>query len=211
MTAPAPVLGLILAGGGGVRMGGADKALVTLAGRPLLAHVAQRLRPQCAALALNAAGDPARFASLFSETGALNVIPDDPETAGLGPLAGILAGLDFAALAGFDRVVTAPVDTPFLPADYVARLMAMKENRPGAQIVCAETNRRAHYVCGLFPVALRDGLRTWLASGGRRVAQWVDSQAMARAPFDIAEGAPDPFLNINTPEDLAAAEAALRG
>jgi molybdopterin-guanine dinucleotide biosynthesis protein A len=205
MTAPAPVLGLILAGGGGTRMnpdgGGADKALVTLAGRPLLAHVMERLAPQCAAVALNAAGDPARFAA-FS----LNVIPDDPDTAGLGPLAGILAGLDFAALAGFDRIVTAPVDTPFLPADYVARLVAMKENRPGAQIVCAETHRRAHYVCGLFPVALRHGLRTWLASGGRRVSQWVDSQAMARAPFDIAEGAPDPFLNINTPEDLAAAE-----
>lgn len=200
----APVLGLILAGGGGTRMGGADKALVPLAGRPLLAHVAERLGPQCAALALNAAGDAGRFSD-FS----FPVVPDDPEHAGQGPLAGVLAGLDFAALAGFDRIAAAPVDTPFLPPDYVARLMRMKEDRPGAQIVCAETHRRAHYVCGLFPVALRDGLRAWLASGKRRVSDWVESQGMARAPFDAPAGAPDPFLNINTPEDLAQAEAAL--
>lgn len=206
----APVLGVILAGGQGTRMnpdaGGADKALLPLAGRPMLAHVAERLAPQCAALAINAGGAPARFKPYD-----LAVIPDDPDTAGLGPLAGILAGLDFAALAGFDRIVTAPVDTPFLPPDYVARLLQVAEDRPGAQIVCAETDRRAHYVCGLFPVALRTGLRSWLAGGGRRVSQWVEAQGMARAPFDVAPGAPDPFLNVNTPDDLAIAEAALRG
>lgn len=210
-----PVLGVILAGGTGRRMsqdgGGADKALIPLGGRPLLSHILERLGPQCAALALNAGGDPARFAAF-----GLPVAPDDAEFLdadgyGAGPLAGILAGLDFAALAGFDRIVTAPVDTPFLPHDYAARLLRMADDRPGAQIICAETNRRAHYVCGLYPVALRHGLRAWLAAGKRRVSDWVESQGMARAPFDVPEGAPDPFLNINTPDDLARAEAALTG
>lgn len=215
MTPPfrPPVLGVILAGGAGRRMapetGGADKALLPLSGRPLLAHVSEKLGPQCAALALNAGGDETRFAAYD-----LAVIPDDEANAGQGPLAGILAGMEYAVLAGFDRIVTAPVDTPFLPDDYVARLLRTADDRPGAQIVCAETpddqgRGRAHYVCGLFPVALREGLRAALAGGERRVSGWVISQGMATAKFDTAPGAPDPFLNINTPDDLARAEAAL--
>lgn len=208
MTRP-PVLGVILAGGQGTRLGGADKALLDLGGRPLLSHVILRLGPQCAGLALNAAGDPERFSDFT-----LPVVGDDAEMAGLGPLAGILAGLEFAALAGFDRIVTAPVDTPFLPRLYVSRLLQAAAEHPSAEIVCAETldargRPRAHYVCGLFPVALRARLRAALAGGERRVSGWVIAQGMTTARFAPKPGAPDPFLNINTPEDLAAAEAAL--
>ncbi len=184
--------------------GGADKALLPLRGKPFITHVREKLAPQCAALAINAGGDAVRFA----QTG-LPVVPDDPAFAGAGPLAGILAGLEFAAAAGFDRVATIPVDTPFFPDDYVARLLETAEDRPGAQIVCAATEGRAHYVCGLFPVALRGGLRRALADGQRRVSGWVISQGMATADFPAGPDGWDPFHNINTPDDLAAAEAAL--
>lgn len=203
----APVLGVILAGGAARRLGGADKALVPLAGRPLIAHVAERFGPQCAGLAINAGGDPARFAPFGAP-----VVPDDDETAGAGPLAGILAGLDFAVAAGFDCIVTAPCDAPFLPPDYVARLIQTAEDRPGAQIVVAESQDgagdwRGHFVCGLFPVSLRGALRADLARGARKAQVWVRTHGAVGCRFNAPAGGPAPFANLNTPEDLAAAEA----
>lgn len=191
---------VILAGGRGARMGGADKALLPLAGRPLVAHLIARLRPQCAALAINAGGDPVRFAF----TG-LPVLGD--ETPGQpGPLAGILAALDWAAGLGAGSVVAAAVDTPFLPADLVKRLRSAA-GPTGAAIAASPDARgemRLHPVFGLWPVASRDDLRKRLAAGERKVMLWARSQGAGVAEFSALPF--DPFLNINTPEDLKAAE-----
>lgn len=192
---------VILAGGRGSRMGWADKALLPLAGRPLVAHLIARLAPQCAALAISAGGDPARFAF----TG-LPVLGDD--MAGQpGPLAGILAALDWAAGLGAGSVVTAAVDTPFLPADLVRRLRSAA-GTTGAAVAASPDARgemRLHPVFGLWPVALRVDLRARLAAGERKVMVWAKSQGAAAAEFSALPF--DPFFNINTPEDLTAAEA----
>ncbi|WP_372602886.1 molybdenum cofactor guanylyltransferase MobA [Actibacterium sp.] len=195
-------IGLILAGGQASRMGGRDKALLPLAGRPLLAHVLDRLEPQVARVALSAAGDAARF-----ERFGLPVLKDagnDPA----GPLAGILAGLEFAATQGADHIVTVAVDTPFFPGDLVPQLLLAAESA-GTPIALAASHGNLHPVFGLWPVALRDDLRAALAAGTRRVRVWAQDQGMARAEFP-APGL-DPFFNINTPDDLAQAQALLTG
>ncbi len=194
--------GVILAGGRARRMGGSDKALLPLAGRRLVDHVVGRLSRQCGALALSANGAPARFADL-----GVPVLPD--ALPGFpGPLAGLLAGLDWAAAGGADRIVTAPVDTPFLPDDLVARLAAAAGDAGLALAATAgRWGPRLHPTCGLWPVALRHDLRAALAAGERRVADWAARHGAATATF--AAGRVDPFFNVNTPEDLAAAEALL--
>ena len=196
-------LGLILNGGQARRMSGADKGLVRLAGRPMLAHVIDRLRPQCAMLALNANGDPSRFARFR-----LAVIADDPPGFA-GPLAGVLAGLEFCA-AGAPRmthVVTLAADTPFAPRDLVVRLDAARQTS-GAAIAVAASGGRAHHVASLWPVGLAPALRNALTNEGlRRVEAFA-----GRFPVAVVEweGEPfDPFFNVNTPEDLARAEAML--
>jgi molybdopterin-guanine dinucleotide biosynthesis protein A len=191
-TGPPPAV--ILAGGGGRRMGGADKALLPLLGRPLLAHVAGRIAPQAGALALNANGDPARFARF-----GLPVLPDP--VADAGPLAGVLAAMGWAAGQGAGAVVTVAVDTPFFPADLVAGLSAA-----GPFAIAADTDGRAHPVFGLWPVGLRDELAAALARGARRVGDWAEAEGAARAVFPAAA-----FLNVNVPEDLSRAEARLSG
>lgn len=202
---PAPTLpAVILAGGLSRRMGGGDKGLLLLAGRPVLAHVRDRIAPQCGRLALNANGDPARFAGL-----GLPVLPD-ALPAGVeawpGPLAGVLAALDWAAGLGAAGVVTVASDTPFLPGDLVARLAAAG---PFALAAGPEDGGpRLHPVCGLWPVSLRDRLAAALAAGERRIGRWAQAQGAAVVVFPAA--VPDPFLNLNTPDDLARAEAALR-
>lgn len=208
MIARAPV-GVILAGGQATRMGGGDKALLRLGGVTLLDRVAARLGPQVAALALNANGDPARFAAC-----GLPVLPD-PLPGLPGPLAGVLAGLDWAAGQGSDRIVTVPVDTPFLPHDLVARLVAAT-NGDAPVLAATQADGPAtrsmagglvrHPTCGLWPVALRDDLRKALGGGVRKVATWADGHGARVAVFD---GAGAPFFNINTPEDLRAAGALL--
>lgn len=194
------LLGLILAGGAGRRMGGADKALLMLAGRPLLAHVQARLGPQVAGLALSANGPAARFGGL-----GLPVLPDPPGHGGDGPLAGILAGLDWAADQGAQALLTCPVDTPFVPTDLGARL-AQARARGSAQPAVAESGGRMHPGCALWPVGLRGALRAELAGGARRLGRFASDHGAQRVAF---AGTPDPFFNINTPEDLARAEAAL--
>lgn len=198
----APV-GVILAGGQARRMGGGDKALLPLGTGTLLSHVIERFSPQVAALALNANGDPARFDTR------LPVLADSiPGFAG--PLAGVLAGLDWAAAEGASHVVSAAADTPFLPADLVARLLLAAE-RAGTPIALAASGEppRPHPTFGLWPVALRDDLRAALEGGLRRILDWTERHGAATAPFSSAGF--DPFFNINRPEDLARAEQLLKG
>ncbi|TCP44486.1 molybdenum cofactor guanylyltransferase MobA [Rhodovulum marinum] len=192
------VVGLILAGGGGRRMGGADKALIRLGGETLLTRVAARLAPQVDALALSANGP----AGAYADAG-LPVLPDAPP-GDRGPLAGVLAGLDWAAGQGADALVTAAVDTPFLPRDMVARLLAN-----GAPLAVAESGGRVHPTAALWPVALRAELRAALDRGERRVGGFAQVQGAARVGFGPGADGIDPFFNINTPEDLARAERAL--
>lgn len=189
-------VGVVLAGGRGRRMGEADKALLVLEGAPMIARVIRRLAPQVDALAINAGGDPARFAGF-----ALPVLPD-PVPDQPGPLAGILAGMRWAAGQGATHVVTAATDTPFLPVDLVARLAAAAD---GAHepIALAESAGRLHPTFGLWPVTLADDLALALEAGTRKVAAWALGEGAARAPF--AADPLDPFFNINTPDDLAAA------
>lgn len=190
---------VILAGGRASRMGGGDKGLLDLDGQALLARVIERLGPQAGPLALNANGDPARFAGL-----GLPVIADG--VPGLpGPLAGVLAGLDWAAGLGAEAVVSAAADTPFLPLDLAARLAAAA-GPSGLALAAspdAEGRLRLHPTFGLWPVALRGALRQALIQGQRRVAAWAEAQGAGIAAFPSAPF--DPFFNVNTPEDLARA------
>jgi molybdopterin-guanine dinucleotide biosynthesis protein A len=196
-----PVLGVILAGGLARRMGGGDKALRPLAGVTLLDRVIARAAPQVAALCLNANGDPSRFAQW-----GLAVVPDDVPGAP-GPLAGILAALDWAAAAEIDLVASFPCDAPFIPRDLVARLAAARRDQ-GAEVAVAASGGRTHPVVALWPVALRGDLRRALVEEDiRKVERWI-----ARHPTAVVEFAcdpVDPFLNGNTPEDLAEAERLL--
>ena len=193
-------LGVVLAGGLARRMGGGDKARLRIGGRTIIERVLARLKPQCAALILNANGDPARFA----DTG-LAVIPDSvPDFAG--PLAGILAGLDWAAKEAPDiaDIVSVPGDCPFLPEDLVARLSAAR-SRKGAPLACARSGEWRHPVVGLWPVALRGDLRNALvAEGLRKIEAWTARHGVAVADWPAVPI--DPFFNINTPEDAAEAE-----
>jgi len=196
-------IGLLLAGGLSRRMGGGDKSLRPLAGRSLLEHVIGRLRPQVEALVLNANGDPARFASF-----GLPVVPDSiPDFAG--PLAGILAGLDWTAENRPDcRVmVSVATDAPFIPDDLVARLLDEMQTA-GAELACAASGGQPHPVIGLWPVRLRDELREALAGEGiRKVDRWTARYRLATVSF--ADRPVDPFFNANRPEDLEQAHALL--
>ena len=195
--------GVILAGGLARRMGGGDKALRPLGGVPLLDRVIVRAAPQVAGLCLNANGDPSRFAPWT-----LPVVPDDVPGAP-GPLAGILAALDWAAATRpeIELVASFPCDAPFIPRDLVARLAAARRGER-AEIAVAASGGRTHPVVALWPVALRGELRRALVEEGiRKVERW-----MARHPTAVVEFAcdpADPFLNGNTPEDLAEAERLL--
>ncbi|MFD2174540.1 molybdenum cofactor guanylyltransferase MobA [Rhodobacter lacus] len=190
------VAGLILAGGQGRRMG-AEKALVRLAGRPLVAHVAARLAPQVSALALSANGDPARFAAL-----GVPVLADPQGEQECGPMVGVRAGLRWAAAKGAAALVSVAVDTPFLPTDLVARFTMA--GRGGA--AHAQSHGRGHYTAALWPVADLPRLDALFAAGERRMRPYLAGAVVVG--FD---GTPDPFANLNSPDDLAAAEACLAG
>ncbi|MEM1343240.1 MAG: molybdenum cofactor guanylyltransferase MobA [Pseudomonadota bacterium] len=193
--------GVILAGGLARRMGGGDKTLLTVHGRPLLAHVIERLAPQVACLALNANGDPGRFAHF-----GLPVIADT-FTGYAGPLAGVLTGLRWAETQGCTHIISAAGDTPFFPHDLAARLVTAAQERT-LPLACAATTEAErglseHPTFGLWPVALADDLEQSLAGGLRKVILWTSRHGCARALFDDA--GPYPFFNVNTPDDLAEA------
>ena len=197
--ARAKTIGLILAGGRARRMGGRDKALLPLAGASLVQRAVARLAPQCDRVIINANPEPARFAPLD-----LPVISDS--VAGYaGPLAGILAGLDWLADHTPDAALLAvPVDGPFFPSDLSAKLGAAAKSRDAA-IACAQSGGRRHGVYGLFSAALRDDLRRALTVDGiRKVDEWLGRHDVAVAEWPTEPI--DPFFNVNEPNDLALAE-----
>ena len=198
------IVGLLLAGGQSRRMGGGDKALRLLGGIPLLDRVIERLRPQVDALVLNVNGDPDRFAR-FGLPVAGDTVPGF-----VGPLAGVLAGLDWAASHRPDcaYVVSVATDAPFLPIDLVTRLAeALDEAR--ADLACAASGGRTHPVFGLWPVRLRDDLRRAVVDQGiRKVDLWTARHQLTTVSFPVQPV--DPFFNANRPEDLETAAALLR-
>jgi molybdenum cofactor guanylyltransferase len=193
-------LGLVLAGGLARRMGGGDKARIRIAGKTILERVLARLAPQCGSMILNANGDPARF----GDTG-LPVVPDTvPGFAG--PLAGILAGLEWAATNAPEvtDVVSVPGDCPFLPSDLVPRLEQARK-AAGLPLACARSGDWRHPVIGLWPVGLRGDLRTALVEDDlRKIEAWTARHGVAIADWPAVPF--DPFFNVNTPEDAAEAQ-----
>jgi molybdenum cofactor guanylyltransferase len=197
-------LGLVLAGGLARRMGGGDKALITIGGTAILDRVIARLRPHTTAIILNANGDPARFARFRLPVVADNV----PDFAG--PLAGILAGLDWAAAHApeLDWIASAPGDCPFLPHDLIPRLHQVRE-AAGTPLACARSGDWRHPVVGLWPLALRDDLRRALLEEGlHKIEVWTARHGIAIAEWPATPV--DPFFNVNTPDDAAAAERLAR-
>ena len=194
---------VILAGGLATRMGGGDKGRLRVGGRSLFARVIDRLEPQVDRMALNANGDAARFADL-----GLPVLPDSVDGFA-GPLAGVLAGLEWAAETGAPHIVTAAADTPFFPADLVPRLL-LAAGPEGVALAATrdEDGKLWHQpTFGLWPTALRHDLRAALEGGLRKVLHWTDRHGAGMAEFPVT--GLDPFFNINTPDDLATAEDAL--
>ena len=194
------IAGVLLAGGLARRMGGGDKGLRALGGRTILARVIERARPQVTALLVNANGDAARFAE-FGLPVRADAVPGYP-----GPLAGVLAGLDWAAetLPSCPLVASFPCDAPFLPLDLVACLAAAREGA-GAEIACASSLGQAHPVFALWPVALRLELRRAIVEEGvRKVDMWTARHRLVQV--DFASDLVDPFFNANRPEDLAEAQ-----
>ena len=194
-----PTYGLILAGGLARRMGGGDKTLLRIGDNTILERAIATLAPQCAGLMINANGDLSRFARF-----GLPVVSDD--IAGFaGPLAGILAGLDWLAAYEPDKtwMVSVPGDCPFLPGDLVDRLHEQR-TASGLPLACAQSGEWRHPVVGLWPVSLRHDLREALQAGSRKIEAWTGKHGVALAQWP-AEPI-DPFFNVNTPEDAAAAE-----
>lgn len=193
-----PIAGVILAGGLARRMGGGDKGLIRLGGKPILDHVIDRLKPQTEALIINANGEPSRFAAY-----GLPVVPDSIEGSA-GPLAGVLAGLDWAAERDFSHIVTVATDTPFFPRDLVARFRVAAKQQ-GADLAVAASQGRHHPVFGLWPCTLRQDLRKAIRDEGiRKVDEWTVRHSLAVAHFEARHY--DPYFNANRPEDLAEAE-----
>ena len=198
---PSRIAGLILAGGQSRRMGGGDKCLLSLGGRPILARIIERVRPQLGPLVLNANGDPARFAQ-FGLPVVADAVPDY-----VGPLAGVLTGMLWTRenAPQCDWIVTAAGDAPFVPADLV-ELMLDAVHGTVADMAVAASGGRDHPVFGLWPVRLAEELRTALVDEGvRKVDMWTDRYRVVRA--DWPDVPVDPFFNLNTPEDFARAEA----
>lgn len=199
------IVGVVLAGGRSLRMGGREKAFLDLAGQPMLTHVLTRFAPQVARLAINANGDPARFAA-FGLPVIADETPDYP-----GPLGGILAALRWAGDFRASHVATVASDAPFIPNDLVARLFSA----PGAgdRIVVARSDGQSHPVAALWPLSITDDLSRALATGERRVQRWVEMQGARTvdfSPFELDGRTIDPFMNVNTPADLAEADTLMQ-
>jgi molybdenum cofactor guanylyltransferase len=199
-----PTLGLVLAGGLARRMGGGDKARIKIAGKAILDRVLACLRPQCMGIVINANGDPLRYA----DTGLPVVADSIPDFAG--PLAGILAGLDWAAAntPQLEWLLSVPGDCPFLPGNLVTRLHAVRIEA-GLPLACARSGEWRHPVVALWPVALREDLRRALIDEDlHKIEIWTARHGVAIADWPVEPV--DPFFNVNTPEDAAHAEALAR-
>jgi molybdopterin-guanine dinucleotide biosynthesis protein A len=188
--------GLVLAGGLARRMGGGDKALIRIGSETILQRALARLTPQVSGIVLNANGDPARFATF-----GLSVVADSvPDFAG--PLAGILAGLDWIAAnrPETEWMVSVPGDCPFLPRELVARLHAARITE-GKPLACAHSGDWRHPVVGLWRVALREDLRHAITVEDlRKIEVWTARHGVALADWPTEPV--DPFFNVNTPEDV---------
>ena len=194
------IFGLVLAGGRSSRMGGGEKALLDLAGTALLDRAIARLSPQVEKLAINANRELAAY-----EARGLPVLTD--VFGGYqGPLAGVLTGLRWAEEAGADHLATVAGDTPFFPLDLVAQLCAALS--AATPIAMAQTEDGRHPTFALWPVALAGDLEAALAGGTRKIIAWTDAHGCAKVPF-AADGF-DPFFNVNTPDDMAAANELAR-
>jgi molybdopterin-guanine dinucleotide biosynthesis protein A len=203
----AAVTGALLAGGRSSRMGGREKGMLAVAGKPMLAHVIARLAPQVDRMVINANGDPARFAGFR-----LPVVADVLE-GHAGPLAGLHACLAWARSETPEAryVATVPIDTPFLPADMVARLMAALEEANARAAIAASGGER-HLVVGLWDVSLIGDVAEALQQGVRAMHRFAETQGAAVADFPlihVADATIDPFFNVNTPADLEKAGALL--
>jgi molybdenum cofactor guanylyltransferase len=203
------IVGCILAGGQSRRMGGGDKALRPIGGQAMLARVIDRLAPQVGQIVLNANGDPDRFAAF-----GLPVVADTVEGYA-GPLAGVLAGMQWANAQAADvtHIASAASDTPFFPADLVKRLVEAAQDDDTIVLATSDGNR--HPVFGLWPIGLADDLAAWMhTTETYKVLAWVGRHRLATVDFPletIAGHVVDPFFNANTPEDLAMAERYLGG
>ncbi|WP_400767824.1 molybdenum cofactor guanylyltransferase MobA [Methylosinus sporium] len=197
--------GLILAGGQARRMGGVAKPLIEVGGAPILEHLLRRLAPQCLRLALNANGDPSRYADFH-----LPIVADEVKGFA-GPLAGVLAGLDHVA-AHFPDVplmLSVPADTPFVPLDLAARLASARAEAK-AEIAVAKSGDRVHHAVALWPVALREELRHALVKEDlRKVSGFIERYANAQVEWRVDPY--DPFFNVNRPEDVEQAERIAAG
>ena len=204
MSPTALVVGILLAGGKSSRMGGGDKCMRPLGGKPILAHIVERLRPQVSDMILNANGDVGRFARF-----GLKVVEDS--VAGYaGPLAGVQAGLQWIRNNRPDIAygVTVATDTPFFPTDLVQRFLAMQGDRPALAV--ASSAAGLHPVIGLWPVALANDIEDALKHGLNKAGAFTEQHGAIEVHFPavtIGGAEIDPFFNINRPEDLAEAEA----
>lgn len=201
------VIGVLLAGGRSRRMGGGDKCLTRVGGQTMLARAIERLRPQTDGLILNANGDPDRFAEFGLPVEA------DPVEGFAGPLAGVLAGLEWACAhaPGAAFIATAATDTPFFPAEFVARCLNAAHGNTRV-IVLARSGGRDHPVFGLWPTALKSDLHGALKYGVRKVLDWTgrhDTRFAEFGPVRIGGETVDPFFNANRPEDLTELERLL--
>ncbi len=203
MSGKETVVGVVLAGGLARRMGGGDKCLLPLAGKPILAHILERMAPQVSRLAINANGDPTRFDDF-----GLPVRPDLLE-GHQGPLAGVLTGLAWAREVQPEArwLVTVPGDGPLVPRDLVARFL-QQSAAEAADLACAASGGRSHPVIGLWPLSLFEDLRSAVIEEEiRKVDRWTARHRLAEVSWSNSPF--DPFFNTNRPEDLEAAELIL--
>ena len=196
MTSKENTVGVILAGGLSRRMDGNEKSLIMLGTNSLIGHVLHRLQPQVSTTIINANGDPARFANLDV------YVQEDTVGGFVGPLAGVLAGMDWAQSNRPDatHILTAAADTPFFPETYAVEMFrsALSAN---AEIALASSNERHHPVFGLWQIGLRDELRAFLTKEtNHKVMIFVNRFQNIKVNFEASEY--DPFFNVNTPEDL---------
>ena len=198
------IAGAILAGGEGRRMGGGDKPSLELGGRRLIDHVITRLQPQVATIALSANGDPARYADL-----GLNILADEPAYRA-GPLAGLATMLrHFTRQPDLTHLVTVPADAPFMPSDLVARLSDALGN--GAEVSVAQSGERTHPIVGIWPIVLLKRLEAHLAQTRKlSIMAFLETIEWHAVSFNRDDGI-DPFLNVNTPDDLAYARSLVEG
>lgn len=200
------VVGVILAGGKSSRMGGGDKSLLDLGGQTVLSRVIDRLEEQVDTIVLNANGDALRF-----EEYGLPVISDSIDGFA-GPLAGVLAGMDWGYGHGADYILTVAADTPFFPTHLLLGLQMAREskNSPLVMAMTPDPKRKfaRHPTFGLWSVDLREDLRQALNDGARKVIQWTKPHGCAEMVFDF-DGV-DPFFNVNTPDDMVAAKEMLK-